>query len=275
MKRYWTFFGALGGLCLILIAMQVVISSRTNRDALISSDLGVLRQSIDDYATKNQRLPDDLAGLSGLCDSKGYTSNQGFFGISFGNSANDTCVQNRLNNYHYDKKTSSSFELCATFITKAGDSATQTPANSVYSYSDFSVHNKGYQCFTNTSTSLSLKNSSSNYTAPAITTDPNLKMCSVTYVAVDPRQVISAFDVPGGSLTFTTTATYNQVTTPGAAPVQREQSIANVRRWNVEPKVYDSNCKKLAIADLRVGDRVSIYFDATAKTFVTAIQRLN
>lgn len=270
MKRYYIFFAIIGAISAVMLFYQIMISHRARHDDIVTSDLQAIQTSIQDYADTNKALPSDLAKLTKLCDDTAAPG-RGLGDVSLSSNTKSDCTTSRLSDYRYTKTKTSEYQLCATFYARAGNPSQGTDS-AKYGYANFYDHNKGYQCFTNSVPTLAV--SQSTFTAGA-SADPNLTMCKTNYEAVDPREPISAIDVPGGSITYTTQVSVNTVVTPGSAAVPKEQSYANVRRWNVEPTVYDSSCKKIAITDLKVGDRVSLYYSTTAKSYVSAIQRLN
>lgn len=95
-------------------------------DATTASDLGELRRSVAQYVTKNDELPASLASVGSSIE-----------------------IERDVSTYKYAKKSSSKYELCATFRTSTvkTNSEDNRAVSELVSYADFKTHPKGEHCF--------------------------------------------------------------------------------------------------------------------------------
>ncbi len=152
--------------------------------------------------------------------------------------------KDRLVNYTY-KPSSSSYELCADFKTDAksrysGPGASEFP----------SAHKKGHQCFTR---------QSEFFTPPPVS--PGLVVCGTRISAISSDiDTISSIDLKNNSLT--------------AKPASATTSVTTGYSWpaGTVPPIYDANCTKLSLSQLKLGDMVAVYVPEGSNTAV-AIQK--
>lgn len=135
------FLGVVVGMSLLVMALQIpaIQTVRAEKfDATTASDLGELRTAISDYADENDRLPDDLTALNVGSD-----------------------LDRDVATYKYNKKSSSKYELCATFRTNTIKPGSSSSSRST-SYTDFRTHPEGDHCFELTETIYTSYQNSSN-----------------------------------------------------------------------------------------------------------------
>ncbi len=113
-----------------VIALQIPAIQTVRNDAYdaaLTSDLTELKQAISTYATKNDELPATLAAASASSE-----------------------LDKDISTYKYVKKTSTNYQLCATFKTSTISTTSKSSTaseDSLYSYEDFKTHDKGEHCF--------------------------------------------------------------------------------------------------------------------------------
>lgn len=115
----------------VLIILPVIVYSiialrSVNVDGDRVQDMQNLQEATRDYYTNNQQLPDNLDELA---------------------SKQNVKLKNAQSEYEYNKKDKSNYELCTTFVADTlGNTKSRQPRSSTYT--DFSRHGKGKQCFT-------------------------------------------------------------------------------------------------------------------------------
>ena len=131
LQRYYVFFGLLAAFCALAISVNLVVRRAPVHDAIIVQDLRNLGPAVDNYYLSQNRLPANLkaVSLSGLDTAK------------------------RLEAYKYRQTGTTTYELCATFLTErsqAGNNYSQPTYPNGIATPNPEIHHQGFQCFSYT-----------------------------------------------------------------------------------------------------------------------------
>lgn len=113
-------------IAVIGLQMPAIIKARASSyDEQVSSDLSDINKEISAYELKDGNIPQTLSDVTVK-----------------------TVDSNRMSRYDYKPNSyDGSYELCATFKTKSSNQDSKTGTELATSYQDYTVHDKGHQCF--------------------------------------------------------------------------------------------------------------------------------
>jgi competence protein ComGC len=122
MKKYYMAMVLIFVLSGLAIAFNISVSKDPVSDNRQSTDLSTIESAVEQYASKNSKLPASLSSVNLTGD-----------------------VKDRASNYEYKKGVGGKFQLCATFKTDTTKQASRYA--SVADNTDPTAHKKGLVCF--------------------------------------------------------------------------------------------------------------------------------
>ncbi len=118
MRKYYIFIAVIAVISAITIVWQSLASGPVKADQALVLRIQTAQSAINDYSSRNNRLPAGLSDIPG--DYGGVT---------------------------YETTTAQTYKLCGTFLTASIDQHSSTRYPPDTNYIDASQHGKGRQCF--------------------------------------------------------------------------------------------------------------------------------
>jgi hypothetical protein len=144
MRRYFIILMILiiGAICAFGIFGPTIEARLTRNDKLIESNLEIIGEAVNSYATKNSHLPDSLSSITLLNDAKKLVTDNL---VTYKKDSAPTLATNEYSETFY-------YQLCVTYKKEKVDQYANTSeySNGVDDYSDYVsayYHPSGYYCY--------------------------------------------------------------------------------------------------------------------------------